>query len=253
LAGDAVFEEINRLAAGKRRQADVDDLGNETAGRETGRIMRFSAADTQHIQEEKRKREEAYESLLQQMLQNAAYAKLYYETGEMLQRAEITTDQALQKAELDWQNARDTLKETLKNANKLPDGTAVFKDAQGDVRTQDGRLLNAEERESIVWKQGSTVSYEEYLRQKQQEEALRLWLDKLRHYQAELGTARERWSDDNAPMKPDETKQMQEDIKRIQSEIETSPQAKQLNHQPDSAPSQEHEQHVSQIIAKPTI
>jgi hypothetical protein len=203
--------------AEKQRQQNADDLNNEQAGRETGRMPRFLTADgSPAMQEEKRKDQDMLQYLL---MTDPEYSKLYHESGTILRHTEISTDQALQKANLDWENASDALKDTLKNANKLPDGTAVFKDANGNVWTQNGRLVGSEEVQSIVWKQDS-VSYEDYLRMKQYEEDLRLWLDKLRGYEADLGSWRERWSDTKTPITKDEMHEMQEDVKRIQHSIE---------------------------------
>jgi hypothetical protein len=207
-----VFEEINRLVADKRRQADVDDLGNETAGRETGRMLRFSLADTQHIQEEKRRREEAYESLLQQMLQNAAYAKLYYETEEILTRAETPTEQALEQIERALLQEKETLRQMEKSANRTSDGKMVFRDAQGNVRDENGTIISTDEAASIVWRDNAP-SYEEFRAQQEKLAELRRCEEELRHYQVDvLGNTRDRLTDEKNPPSTDELQQIQKDI-----------------------------------------
>jgi hypothetical protein len=212
LAGDAVFEEINRLAANKRQQENVDDLGNETAGRETGRILRFSAADNQQVQEEKRKREEAYENLLQQMLQNAAYAKLYHKTEDLTTRAEILTTKALELLAKDMLQEKSVLEKMLDSANRTYDGTRVFRDAQGNVRDENGTIISADDAASIVWR-NNAPSYEEIRAQQEKLAELRRREEELRHYQVDvLGNARDRLTDEKNPPSTDELQKIQKDI-----------------------------------------
>lgn len=198
---------INQNAAELRHAQNFDDLQNEISGRETGRNSRFLSKGNAEAQEIERKKnhDRVQQTALDILLQNnPEYAALYNETMDLIRRAEIQAEQFLQELESGLSSAQDTMKETLDNANKLPDGTAVFKDADGNVWTADGRKVGPEEAAGIEWKEGG-VSYEDYLKQKQAIEDFKRQIDEVHHYQVDvLGRARDRMTDpDNPPSKDD--------------------------------------------------
>jgi len=105
------FEMRARQAAEERRQLDFDDLQNESAGRETGRMARFLTADA---------REAATEAALQALI--ARRTQLEAAREDMLARAA-----------------------------RLPDGTAVFRDEHGRVWSAEGEEIGGHALEAIVW------------------------------------------------------------------------------------------------------
>lgn len=198
--------------ADKQRQTDFDDLQNEIAGRETGRIRRFLPGDHRAEQLARNSRDQALTALQLMLMNNPEYAALYHEVDDLLSRAETATERALLKSERDLIQAEDSLRDTLENANKLPDGTAVFKDAKGNVWTEDGRLLEPGEAESIVWKDGAPT-YEDYRKQKQATEEIREQIEALRRYQIDvIGDARDRMNDQDNPPTKKELEKIQKDI-----------------------------------------
>lgn len=202
-------------AAEKRSAQDFDDHQAAIAGRSTGRILPRLGQNTPDAQSRRdRKHGDAIETLsnLQLMMQDPEYAALYNDVSGLLDRAEEATERALGQAELALIQSSDTLNDTLANANKLPDGTAVFKDANGNVWTANGRLVDKSEAESIVWADGA-ASYEDYLQQKEAVENAQLRIEELRLYQVDvLGNARDRLEDEENPLSKDELEALKNDI-----------------------------------------
>lgn len=209
------FEHITRNAAEKHAQQTFDDLQREIRGVDSGRHARFGHKDGANGAAAQRRKAQTQASVtaLDMLLQsNPEYAALYQKTIDLLDHAETATEQALEQAQHDLVQAEGALKETLDSANKLPDGTAIFKDDDGQVWAEDGRLVEAEELESVVWNEGAP-SYAEYRQRKQAVEAHRLRIEDLRRYQVDvLGNARDKLQDKQNPLSPDELKKVHDDI-----------------------------------------
>ena len=207
-----------------RRNSDFDDLQNEIAGREVGRVQRFLSLEEAATRGKSQNKgiDAITLSALETLLQDPEYAKLYNEVSDLLSRAESATEAALAHAENDLSKANADLEETMENANRLPDGTAVFRDAQGRIVTEDGRVIEGEEAEGIVWKDNAP-SYEDFLAKKRAAEAVRQRVEDLRRYQVEvLGHARDRLNDHDNPPTPEELADLQQDIiQRAPPEIRT--------------------------------
>ncbi len=152
-----------------------------------------------------------------EMLENPIYAAARQEFGDFLSSVEQATEAAIAMALQACEQAQATLQATLDNANRLPDGRAVFRDpATGNVYTEDGTLVSPEEAEAIVWKDGAPT-YQDYLEAQRQAEEARLRLEEIERYQREvLGPARDRFDDDDDPMTPDE---FDKHRKRIETEM----------------------------------
>ena len=193
----------------RKKQRDYDDLNNELADRDTGRNGRFLSKGNAETQEAERRKnhERVQQTALEILLQNnPEYAALYNETMDLLRQAEIQAEQFLRELKTGLSSAQEIMKETLDNADKLPDGTAVFKDTNGNVWTKDGRKVGPEEAAGIEWKSGG-VSYEDYLKQKQTIEDYKRRIEDVQHYQVDiLGRARDRMTDPDKPPSKDDIK-----------------------------------------------
>jgi len=224
---------IETVLTDKQRSQSFDDLQNEIAGRETGRNARFLHRDREAVAfRKKRSSEDVIElTVLQQRLNDdPIYAEKYHDVLDLLDRVQSATEVAISKAEIELDTAQTDLNEMMDSANRLPDGTLVFQDEAGDVRTADGRVLSEEEREGIVWREG-TPSYEDYIKQRQTVDDLIIQLDSLRTYQVDvLGAARDKVTDPDNPPSMDDLDQIEDDIRgkapeviRKQIEPETTP------------------------------
>lgn len=200
---DSDFQHTIDVQADKRREADHRDHGNEIAGRSTGRMYRFHPHDSPDGPYPQDKHALNH-TALHMLMQDPEYAKLYNDTMDLLARAEKATEKALAQAEQDLIEAQDQLNDMRDNASKLPDGTAVFRDKDGNVWTEDGKLVDQEDAAAVVWKDNAP-SYEDYLNQKQTVTDTQQRIEALRLYLVDvLGGARDRMSDpDNPPSKED--------------------------------------------------
>ncbi|SDG59429.1 hypothetical protein [Thalassobaculum litoreum] len=217
LDDDEFHDREARLEAEQRRRIH-DDLANEMAGRETGRIKRLDHPGEEPVgardRKEKEERERAASlTRLQVLLNDPAYRALYNDTFDQLRAAEAATEAALQDAHDALSQAETDLQSTLDSATRLPDGTRVFRDAVGNIRTEDGEIVSGPDAETIVWK-GGEPSYEELLARRKAEGDARQRVEELLRYQNDvLGPARDRMEDPHNPPTPDELKQIQDEIR----------------------------------------
>ncbi|MEO1020048.1 MAG: hypothetical protein AAFY56_20510 [Pseudomonadota bacterium] len=132
------------------------------------------------------------------MMQDPEYAALHNDVSDLLRRAEKVAESALIRTE-------EALAELLENAVRLPDGRAVFIDRNGNVRTEDGKIIDPVIAESLVFPENAP-SYESYRAHRERVEG-------IRRYQVEtLGHARERLEDQDNPPSKNELKDLQRDI-----------------------------------------
>ena len=195
-----------------KTEQDRDDLNNEMAGREVGRIKRFLPEGHAGPAAQKRRDQERehLSALLAMLRSSAAYAALYDQTMDALRNAEAATDAALAEARDILANANEALADLMDNANTLPDGTKVFRDQDGNVYTEDGRLIEGEALESIHWRDNAP-SYEDFLARRKAVSDAQATIDAILRYQTDiLGHARDRLTDENDPP----TKEELEDIRR---------------------------------------
>ena len=247
--GEFPDKNIDRTVSEVRRARDFDDLQNELASRETGRISRFLGENSQNAKASQRRKSQQRIELtsLQLLLQNdPVYAAQYEDVMDLLSRAETATEKALVQTEQDLSLAQDEVSDTLNHANKLPDGTAIFKDKDGTVWTENGQLVSEAKLEEVQWKE-TVPSHEDYVKQRQAVEDLQRYIDALRRYQVDvLGHSRNSLIDPNNPPSTDELKQIEKAIQ------EKAPNAVRAAHDPqvtEIAP-----QHaVSTHIEKPVL
>ncbi|ODA66590.1 hypothetical protein A7A08_02357 [Methyloligella halotolerans] len=190
------------------RRQDFEDLQNEMAGRETGRLARFLSPDErERIKDGKSKSERQAEAMtrLQWMLANdPEYAALYEDTFAKLREAEQAAERALERARLALAKAEQDLQTTLDSAARLQDGTRVFKDQNGQVRTEHGGKVSDLDAASIDWR-GDEPSYEQLSAHRERVAGLNQSIGHVQEIQVNsLGRIRDRMSDEDNPTTSDE-------------------------------------------------
>jgi len=178
----------------------LTDLNQEMAGLEVGRIARFLGEDagSDAVSRKRASRTDTALSALQTALLDPDYAALYDGAFSRLRDAENAADIALEKAGQALTDAEAALDTTLERAATLDDGTRVFKDAQGQVWTEDGQKVDAALAATIEWK-GHEPGYETLLIRQQAVADVHDDMADLRGYQVTLGEFRERLSDEDNP------------------------------------------------------
>ncbi|QPH54748.1 hypothetical protein [Pontivivens ytuae] len=192
----------DKLARDAKAAVDHDDLQNEIAGREVGRLSRFFAEAARNAAEQQRKeRERSHEQTALQLIlaKNAEYAALYRDTMDLLVKAEAATETALAQADTRRIEAKEALDTLLANAARLEDGTVVFLDAQGRVRDEAGAVLEDISADAVSWPDGAP-RYESFEAVRDASETAQAAYDRILHYQVDvLGHARDRLSDEGNP------------------------------------------------------
>ncbi len=203
------FQQIAETQQAKERQLNADDLQHELGGQDTGRIKRHLPNEpsvTMQQEKERKKQTQAMLTLAMILATDPEYAALYRDTMDMITRAEIATENALQLAEQRLATAQQDLSDMLENANRLPppDGRAIFKDERGDVWTADGEKVDDPVLlAGVVWKDGA-ASREDHLAKTQTIATEHHNIGELRQYQIDvLGDAREQMTDENNPASRD--------------------------------------------------
>ncbi|MEM7777759.1 MAG: hypothetical protein AAF732_19385 [Pseudomonadota bacterium] len=212
-----VFEENSRATANDRRRLDFDDLQNELAGLETGRIARHLSPDARDERRDARTGKNQSEQLsrLQMLLaSDQAYAALYQETFDLLRDAEANTARALALAKESKASAEIKLNSVLADAAVLPDGTRVFRGQDGHIWSEHGEKIEPEDAAAIVWR-GNEPSYEDYRAARERLEASASAVADIERYQVDvLGHVRDRLTEEDNPASMDELQNLQ---KRLQA------------------------------------
>ncbi|WP_171168099.1 hypothetical protein [Ruegeria sp. HKCCA0370] len=195
-------EEILNLTQRFAKQArDFDDLQNEMAGRDVGRIGRFLPANARTADasgRSKQDRTEALTRLQAMMANNPAYAALFEETANVLMDAQSRLEIVLERVQLEIQRSQSALDEKLERAARLPDGTHVFKDQNGDIRREDGSKVSGDLAATILWN-GTEPTLEDVQADRQRLQRLGILADDIHAGQAEIGDMQTEINEDDAP------------------------------------------------------
>lgn len=197
------------LHVAEKRQRDFDDLQNELAGNETGRIARFlSVEDERSVEGKRRKREkqDAADRRLMELMKDPEYAALYLELGDKLREAETGADQAISIMQAQLREVQREIEGMEARAAKGPDGEPVFRTADGRVVDANGEELPPETAAGIIWPDNAP-SAEEYFAAQAKRDAIRSKLEDWFVYRNDvLGGLRDRYDDDDNPMSKEDLK-----------------------------------------------
>ncbi len=202
--------------AEKQRDIARRDLNDELIGAENGRQIRFfpeaSRMAESRKQKEKRDHEQVMTELMQRMM-DPAYAALYSDTYDLLTKAETASEKILTDLDIELDVARFELAQCKDSANRLPDGALVFMDKNGNMRHENGGIIEDTVLLESIVRKSNAPTYEDYLEKRNRITKLERDIDELRRYQVDvLGDAREKMTDEDNPASKEELKKIQEDI-----------------------------------------
>lgn len=178
---------------------DRRDLGLEMAGVDAGRQQRFlpkSASETPLERQKKSEREATLSALQMLMLKDAEYAALRLRVQDRLASADNRLAEMHLQAEAMLAESADRLEAIEARAGEMPDGTKVFRSADGQVFTKGGHALDAEQRADVRWKSGAP-SWEEYREAKEAHAAIGRYRDKIEAIQAQVDAHQETLANDS--------------------------------------------------------
>ena len=128
----------------RKRQQDMDDLNNERAGNETGRITRFLPdRDPKHIQAKKQEDERKLSALMQ-LMRDPVYAAAYEAAWDAFERAQKAVHDALTETAEAIENLETITRAMDARAHRLGD-EAVYQDESGQFFRVNGTALTEEE------------------------------------------------------------------------------------------------------------
>ncbi|MBL1437506.1 MAG: hypothetical protein COB08_015055 [Rhodobacteraceae bacterium] len=214
-------DDLSLTARFTKQAQDFDDLQNEMAGREVGRISRFLKGDEHGpmAAEKRRAKWNATLTNLQIMMNDLEYAQLYRDTETKLRETQSTLDAALEQVQQLKTGAEAALSETLEHAARLPDGRRVFKDQVDQVLFENGDLVEDDLAAMIVWN-GSEPSFEEMRAQADAVNGLIELEADIYTGQAEIGDMQERMADESDPITKDGMTSFNDRAEEINSGIE---------------------------------
>lgn len=195
----------------KKRKTDFDDLQNEMAGREVGRINRFLSPEVrEEIKAGKSGRKKDDLSKLQILLiHNTSYRIVYEKAQDTLDRVQSATDRALNIIDNQIQRLQEELDRLEDRAPRLPDGIRVFLSKDGNKAfTENGQELSAMELALVQWDK-DVPTWEEYQEVREGlNQALRDKSEIERYQDRVLIPARDRMNDQENPPAEDELREM---------------------------------------------
>lgn len=204
-----------RWADQKRRQ-DLDDLNNEAAGREVGRISRFHHERDPKIIEEKKQERERRLSALAQLMRDPVYAAAWQRANDAIDRAQAALDIALLENAQITEDLQERLEEMEGRAARLPDGRAVFRAADGSIRAADGQRLRSDTLPASLIIPLDAPSYEEYATSRDALTSARARGQELSRAQTEvIDPARERLNDQDNPPSREELEEIEREMDEI--------------------------------------
>lgn len=185
----------------QKRQQDLDDLNNEMAGRDVGRQHRFlHDRDPQSIEERKREDKHRHDMLMQ-MMRDAEYAAAYQRAWDALDNAQDALSEALIENAEQTERLAEALDAITDQAARLPDGSPVFRAADGSLRDADGNRLRSDALPASLTIPEDAPSYEDYASARDALHGARMRGQELARIQTEvIDPARDRMNDrDNPP------------------------------------------------------
>ena len=206
----------------RRKQDDFDNLQHSLSGVETGQQVRHGLSkDTSgSVFGDKRKTitEQIRETLEWLLLNNPAYAEAHETAMTSLLSAEQAATSVLDKVLSAFEREQIKLDQLLKSAASLPGGRKVFRDGNGDVRSEDGSIITDDLAILIVWR-GNEPTYEEYQSQMNRVEEFKQASDELRGVEVELGGIRGELSDNENPLSLERVDELKKRSQKLEERV----------------------------------
>lgn len=242
---DQDLKQHNDVERVKNSDQSLDDLQNEIAGREVGRLERFGVGNelSDAALQKKEQKKDFMLTALAQLMQDLEYFKLYNNTSILLHDLMRMSDEALESSNTKLESLLQQRDKNLENANKLADGRVVFKSNNGDVLTENDEIItNQVLLDGVVWKDNA-ATYEEYVENRGAISVTRSDIDEMIHYQNDvLGNAMDRLGNADDPLSKEELKEMQQHI------MDSAPSSVQITS--DTMDNSSHTQNMSHQITE---
>ena len=219
------FNQHSDVLRDERKRDDFDNLQHTLSGVETGQQTRHGLNKDRDIDPLTGRKRRTVSDIVQDTLQwlllnNPEYCHAHNQAMETLHRAEQATQSALEKVLTKLRDEISTLEDILLRAAQLPDGTRVFRDERGVVRTEDGSVADIELVATIEFS-GNEPSYTDYIASKERINELENAANELRGIETELGSIRGELNENEAPPSLNRIESLTEQIIQMQNRTET--------------------------------
>ena len=219
-----------------KQKTEFRDHQAELAGAPNGRAERFFTGEASRRGSAKDKEAKARRAFLNQLellMQDPAYRALWQTTMNKMDDLQEKLNTAIDKISSQIEHLETLLEDLEAKAPKLEDGTAVFLDANGNVRTADGRHLQSDTLPaSLLILLQTSSSYEQYAGARDALNSARARQDQLADIQDEVNKDRAILTDHDSPPSADEVRDIQT---RIEQRVEQLNQYDRIDSQFNSA------------------
>ena len=213
-----------------RQKTEFRDHQAELAGAPNGRAERFFTGEASRRGSAKDKEAKARRAFLNQLellMQDPAYRALWQTTMNKMDDLQEKLNTAIDKTSLQIEHLETLLEDLEDKAPKLEDGTAVFLDANGNVRTADGRQPQSDAlTASLLLDLQTSPSYEQYAGARDALHSARARQDNLADIQEEVNKDRAILTDPDNPPSADEVRDIAENVDEYISRIDNITEAR---------------------------
>ncbi len=217
-------EEILSLTQRFAKHArDFDDLQHEIAGRDVGRMGRFLPGGAQSAASSGKsndKRAEALTRLQAVLMNNPAYAQAFQETERALNDAQSQLDTLLERVQREIEANDLVLADIRERAARLEDGSRVYKDQDGRIRSENGDQINDALAAGILWR-GDEPSFEDMKDARERGERLKDIERDIQIGQGRIGEMQADMKDEDDPPTRDELELFQDEADKILGDLES--------------------------------
>ena len=216
---DADFERLSETFA--RHALDYDDLQHEIAGRDVGGTERFLSGTEMDAGATEKRRATRAETLtrLQILLANHDYAAQYRMTVNHLNTAQDRLDKLLDQVRQDIELAEQALEDKRGRAARLEDGTRVYRDKDGNARTEDGEAVPDDIAAGVVWT-GDEPTYDSIREERERLNRLKGLEDDVHAGQNRIGEIQDDLQNEDSPKTADDMGDLRKEADGIVSGVE---------------------------------
>jgi len=219
-----------------RKQRDFDDYNRELAGVGT-RLERFLPKGSSRDRiEAKHDADRRLQTQLDLLMMNPDFAAAYEAANIAIDDTQKTLNHVMSSTAVNIEHLSDLVQDMEERTAKLEDGTtAVFRDADGRLRTADGHHLSEAETTSLL-NPDSILSYESYKDAQDALQSARARQHRYGEIQTDIDTARDKVKTAKTPEELEAIKKDMEDTQdRIRQEQSMMPHFDRASAQPAEA------------------
>lgn len=214
------FNAITKAASARFQRQEFEDYHNDIAGQDVGRYRKHTrkADDRDPATGESKKAAALRRTLEWLLLNDAEYARLHKAASKAVSDAAVMLEATKSKVASALDEVNSLIAASMDKAAKLPDGTAVFQDAQGRVRDADGGLIADDIAAGIVWR-GDEPSFEEHRALLARKREIDQAANDVLIIESDLGALQGELANDDPPVSKDRLSRIPDDVDAMRDKL----------------------------------